>query len=421
MAKAKRLRSEFVIGVDGTRPAPLGRDGQPEDRHRRGRGRRSPARAAERGEDAAVSDCRRHARVGGRAPQVPLSRSAAAAAAGQHRPAPSRDDGDPAVLRQERVLGDRDADPDQVDARRRARLPRAEPRAPGRVLRAAAVAAAVQADPDDLRRRPLRPDLPVLPRRGPARRPPARVHAGGRRDVVRAAGDDLRRHRAADAGDLRGRRPRRSRRRSSACRTRRRWRSTDPTSRTCGAACRSRICASCSASRASACSGRSSPAAAPSAGSSIKNAGGYSRSEVDGIVDQAKQLGAAGLVWARRAEDGTITSSIMKALGEAEVRRMLDAASAGNGDILLVAAGEPDATSKLLGQLRLTLAKQKGLLNPDEYRLHVGRGLSFAGVGRGGEALRLDAPPVHVAARRGPRPARDRARARCAPRPTTSC
>jgi len=99
----------------------------------------------------------------------------------------------------------------------------------------------------------------------------------------------------------------------------------------------------------------------------IKNAGGYSRSEVDGIVDQAKQLGAAGLVWARRAADGAMTSSIMKALGEAEVRGMLDAASAGNGDILLVAAGEADATSKLLGQLRLSLAKQKGLLSPDEF------------------------------------------------------
>ncbi len=99
----------------------------------------------------------------------------------------------------------------------------------------------------------------------------------------------------------------------------------------------------------------------------IKNAGGYSRTQVDGIVDQAKQLGAAGLIWARRAEDGAITSSIMKALGEAEVARMLDAASAGNGDILLVAAGEPDATSKLLGQLRLSLAKQKGLLSPDEF------------------------------------------------------
>jgi aspartyl-tRNA synthetase len=99
----------------------------------------------------------------------------------------------------------------------------------------------------------------------------------------------------------------------------------------------------------------------------IKDAGSYSRSEVDGVVDQAKQLGAAGLIWARRAGDGTMTSSIMKALGEDGVRQMLDAAGAGVGDLLLVAAGEPDATSKLLGLLRLNLAKQKGLLNPDEY------------------------------------------------------
>ena len=99
----------------------------------------------------------------------------------------------------------------------------------------------------------------------------------------------------------------------------------------------------------------------------ITSAGGYSRSEVDGIVDQAKQMGAAGLVWARRAADGAITSSIMKALGDVGVRAMLDAAGAGNGDLLLVAAGEPDATSKLLGQLRLNLARQKGLLDPNAY------------------------------------------------------
>ena len=99
----------------------------------------------------------------------------------------------------------------------------------------------------------------------------------------------------------------------------------------------------------------------------IANAGGYSRSEVDGIVDQAKQMGAAGLVWARRAGDGTITSSIMKALGDAGVRALLEAAGAGPGELLLVAAGEPDATSKLLGQLRLNLARQKGLLDPDAY------------------------------------------------------
>jgi aspartyl-tRNA synthetase len=99
----------------------------------------------------------------------------------------------------------------------------------------------------------------------------------------------------------------------------------------------------------------------------VKNAGEYSRSEVDGIVDQAKQLGAAGLIWARMAQNGTLTSSIMKALGEDGVRQMLEAAGAVPGDLLLVAAGEPDSTSKLLGQLRLNLARQKGLLNPNEY------------------------------------------------------
>jgi aspartyl-tRNA synthetase len=99
----------------------------------------------------------------------------------------------------------------------------------------------------------------------------------------------------------------------------------------------------------------------------VRNAGGYSRSEVDGIVDQAKTLGATGLIWARRLEDGSITSSIMKAMGEEAVRQMLELTGVGNGDLLLVAAGEPDATSKLLGQLRLNLAKKDGLLRPDEY------------------------------------------------------
>jgi aspartyl-tRNA synthetase len=99
----------------------------------------------------------------------------------------------------------------------------------------------------------------------------------------------------------------------------------------------------------------------------VKNAGGYSRSEVDGLVDQAKALGATGLVWARRLEDGSLTSSIMKALGEESVRQLLDVAGAANGELLLVAAGEPDSTSRLLGQLRLILAKKDGLLRPDEY------------------------------------------------------
>jgi len=99
----------------------------------------------------------------------------------------------------------------------------------------------------------------------------------------------------------------------------------------------------------------------------VPNAGGYSRTEVDRIVDQAKAMGATGLLWARRADDGTMTSSFPKALGEEAVRQILELTGTGNGELLLVAAGQPDATSKLLGQLRLNLAKRDGLLKSDEF------------------------------------------------------
>jgi aspartyl-tRNA synthetase len=99
----------------------------------------------------------------------------------------------------------------------------------------------------------------------------------------------------------------------------------------------------------------------------VKNTGGYSRSEIDGIAAQAESLGGR-IVWARRADDGTVTSSVTKALGEQQVRQLLDTASVGQGELLLVAAGEPDGASKLLGQLRLNLAKKAGLLSNQEYK-----------------------------------------------------
>jgi aspartyl-tRNA synthetase len=58
--------------------------------------------------------------------------------------------------------------------------------------------AAVQAAADGGRLRPLLPDHQVLPRRGPARRPPARVHADRHRDLVPGRGGDPRDHRGHD-------------------------------------------------------------------------------------------------------------------------------------------------------------------------------------------------------------------------------
>src|SRR5437867_2049527 len=99
----------------------------------------------------------------------------------------------------------------------------------------------------------------------------------------------------------------------------------------------------------------------------VPGAARYSRSELDELVELAKQLGASGLIWARHTADGAITSSVLKAMGEDAVRAMLDATSTAPNDLLLVAAGEPEATSKMLGQLRLHLARKEGLLRPDDY------------------------------------------------------
>ena len=98
----------------------------------------------------------------------------------------------------------------------------------------------------------------------------------------------------------------------------------------------------------------------------VANAGGYSRSAVDGVVNQEKAQGRH-LLWARRSEDGTITSSFPRAVGEEAVRRLLDGSDTRNGQLLFVVAGEPDSASKALGQLRLMLAKKDGLLDGETF------------------------------------------------------
>jgi aspartyl-tRNA synthetase len=99
----------------------------------------------------------------------------------------------------------------------------------------------------------------------------------------------------------------------------------------------------------------------------IPGMGGASRKDLDTLVDEAIQLGAQGLVWARTNAEGVVQSSILKAAGEDTIRAALTAASAGSADLLVMAAGEPTSISKLLGQLRLNIARRTGLLKPDAF------------------------------------------------------
>jgi aspartyl-tRNA synthetase len=101
-------------------------------------------------------------------------------------------------------------------------------------------------------------------------------------------------------------------------------------------------------------------------GFAVPGAAKYSRRELDELVEQAKQLGATGLVWARSA-DAAVQSSALKAAGEEAIRKSLELAGARPADLVLMAAGPHEPTSKLLGQLRLHVAKKENLLDPDKF------------------------------------------------------
>jgi aspartyl-tRNA synthetase len=98
----------------------------------------------------------------------------------------------------------------------------------------------------------------------------------------------------------------------------------------------------------------------------VPGAARYSRRELDELIEQAKQLGASGLVWAR-APEGTVQSPALKAAGEAAIRGALEMAAARPADLLVIAAGPHDSTSKLLGQLRLHLGRKENLLDPNAF------------------------------------------------------
>jgi aspartyl-tRNA synthetase len=98
----------------------------------------------------------------------------------------------------------------------------------------------------------------------------------------------------------------------------------------------------------------------------IKGGARYSRKDLDELTDQAKQLGASGLVWARHAA-GSIQSSALKAAGEETIRHALEMARAVDGDLVLLAAGTHESASKVLGALRLHVARKENLLDSDRF------------------------------------------------------
>ncbi len=85
------------------------------------------------------------------------------------------------------------------------------------------------------------------------------------------------------------------------------------------------------------------------------------RAQLDGLIEEAKELGAKGLVWAFREGSGW-RAPIAKFLSAEEQEGLNLALGAEEGDLMLVAADRPRLAEHILGGLRTRLAERWDLI-----------------------------------------------------------
>ena len=96
----------------------------------------------------------------------------------------------------------------------------------------------------------------------------------------------------------------------------------------------------------------------------------YTRKQLDELTEWVKrpQIGAKGLVYIKCNTDGTFKSSVDKFYSEEDLKSMAAQAQAKPGDLILLLSGELAKTRKQLNELRLHLANQLGLRDPNIFK-----------------------------------------------------
>jgi aspartyl-tRNA synthetase len=94
----------------------------------------------------------------------------------------------------------------------------------------------------------------------------------------------------------------------------------------------------------------------------------FSRKKIDALQDYARHLGGQGVVVVRWTAEG-LSSQVAKFTGEEWLKETAEAAGAGAGDLLVLAAGDYRMVCKLLGAIRLRLAREHGLVDSGAHKL----------------------------------------------------
>ncbi|MCC7260983.1 MAG: aspartate--tRNA ligase [Candidatus Latescibacteria bacterium] len=92
-------------------------------------------------------------------------------------------------------------------------------------------------------------------------------------------------------------------------------------------------------------------------GINVKGCAAFSRSQLDELIAYAQQLGAKGMSWIKHTPAG-LESSIAKFFPPPAQALLIEALGSEPGDLLLMVADQPAVVAKVLGALRLELARR---------------------------------------------------------------
>lgn len=102
----------------------------------------------------------------------------------------------------------------------------------------------------------------------------------------------------------------------------------------------------------------------------VKGAASFTRKKLDKLTDYVKrpQVGAKGMVYVKCNEDGSFKSSVDKFYDAEQLARWADVSNASAGDLILVLSGDKAHTLNALGELRLEVARQEGLMDKNTFK-----------------------------------------------------
>jgi aspartyl-tRNA synthetase len=100
----------------------------------------------------------------------------------------------------------------------------------------------------------------------------------------------------------------------------------------------------------------------------VPGAGGYSRKQLDEVVELARQAGARGLLWAALQQGtapDTVRSSFGRQVTSGEMAAIIERMGGASDDLLLIVADRPAVVAMALDKLRREFAARLDLVDPD--------------------------------------------------------